>query len=135
MLSSRAAPFKEFGLVADRPQPELFAGFPRYSTRHIPLSSRFRCLVGLVRYLVGFARGSGIGGRRIGADEASAGRSSLSASCCPASWQTARKRAGPSGIRTAMEAINGNFFVKWNILVASVEVKKNLMVSMRLSLI
>jgi hypothetical protein len=61
-------PFKEFGLVANRPQPELFAGFPRYSTRRVPLSIRVRCLVGFVRYPVGFARGSGIGVRRKGAD-------------------------------------------------------------------
>jgi hypothetical protein len=44
MLSSRAAqPFKEFGLVANRSQPELFAGFPdtlpgayRYRSGSVP---------------------------------------------------------------------------------------------------
>jgi len=29
-------PFKEFGLVANRSQPELFAGFPHYSAGGIP---------------------------------------------------------------------------------------------------
>jgi hypothetical protein len=37
-------PFKELGLVANRSQPELFAGFPDYSARGIPLSIRVRCL-------------------------------------------------------------------------------------------
>ena len=50
------------------PQPELFAGFPHYSARRIPLSIRVRCLVGFVRCLVGFARGSGVGVRRKCAD-------------------------------------------------------------------
>ena len=43
-LSSSVGPFKEFGLVANRSQPELFAGFPHYSARGTPLSIRVRCL-------------------------------------------------------------------------------------------
>src|SRR5882757_7545141 len=68
----RLRPFKEFGLVANYSQPELFAGLPHYSARGIPLSIRVRCLVGFVRYLVGFARGSGVGFRRKCADVRSA---------------------------------------------------------------
>ena len=43
MLSS-VGPFKEFGLVANRSQPELFAGFPHYSARGTSSSIRVRCL-------------------------------------------------------------------------------------------
>jgi hypothetical protein len=65
-------PFNEFELVANRSQPELLAGFRRYGARRIPLSIRLCRLVGRGRYPVGFARGSGIGGRRKGADVRSA---------------------------------------------------------------
>ena len=37
-------PFKEFGLVASRSQPELFAGFQHYSAKGTPSSIRGHCL-------------------------------------------------------------------------------------------
>jgi hypothetical protein len=72
-MLSRGEPFKRIQAGSESfSQPELFAGFPRYRARRIPLSIRVRCMVGFGRYPVGFARGSCTGVRRIGADVRSA---------------------------------------------------------------
>ena len=80
------------------------------------------------------ATGAAETGQHVGKRAASAGRSSLSASCCPASWQTTRK---PSGSQRKSEPpwkqSTETPSLKWNSLVASVALKKNLMVSMWLS--